>query len=164
MVDLLQTAPEPDYRRQLRDAGLRVTAPRLVTLEIVAERQHAEADEINAAARERLGDVSMQTTYGVLHALTEAGLIRRLDTSSREAARYEIHRHDNHHHLVCRICGSVEDVPCTRGEAPCLEPFDSGDFLVETADVLFRGVCAACRPPQSTSVPVVPSKEEEEER
>jgi Fur family ferric uptake transcriptional regulator len=140
-----RTAPEVSHSDQLRQAGLRVTSPRLATLAVLAERQHAETDDIAAAVRERLGSVSTQAVYGVLHALTEAGLVRRLDTGSRDAARYEIHRHDNHHHLLCRVCGRVEDVPCVKGKAPCLEPEDDLGFSIEIAEVLFRGVCAECR-------------------
>ncbi|PWH06617.1 transcriptional repressor [Brachybacterium endophyticum] len=134
-----------DLADDLRSAGLRVTAPRLATLAVVAERQHAEADEIAAAVRERLGTVSRQAVYDVLHALTDAGLLRRVATGARHAARYEIHRHDNHHHMVCRVCGRLEDVPCTTGEAPCLTPSDDLGFDIEVAEVLFRGVCSACR-------------------
>ncbi|MDN6429429.1 MAG: transcriptional repressor [Propionibacterium sp.] len=134
-----------DPHEQLRRAGLRVTAPRLAVLDVVAERQHAETDEIATAVRERLGSVSTQAVYGVLQALTDAGLLRRVSTGSRSASRYEVHHHDNHHHLLCRMCGRLEDVACVVGEAPCLEPSDDHGFTIEAVDVLFRGVCPSCR-------------------
>lgn len=149
----MNVATEDTLRGLLQGAGLRVTSPRLATLAVVAEHQHAGTDEIAAAVRERLGSVSTQAVYGVLNALTEAGLVRRQDTGSRDAARYEIHRHDNHHHLLCRVCGRLEDVPCAVGLAPCLEPDDDHGFAIETADVLFRGVCATCREAAATGTP-----------
>lgn len=139
------TVSVTDPHEQLRRAGLRVTAPRLAVLEVVAERQHAETDEIAAAVRGRLGSVSTQAVYGVLNALTDAGLLRRVSTGSRNAVRYEVHHHDNHHHLLCRVCGRLEGVACAVGEAPCLEASDDHGFTIEAVDVLFRGVCPSCR-------------------
>lgn len=135
---------EPRLQAVLRTAGLRVTAPRLATLTVVAERPHAEADEIASAVRERLGSVSTQAVYGVLHALTDAGLLRRVDTGARAAARYELQSNDNHHHMICRECGRLEDVPCAVGHAPCLVPSHDHGFEVEVAEVLFKGLCASC--------------------
>lgn len=132
-------------RADLHAAGLRVTAPRVATLAVVAANPHAEADDVTTAVRERLGAVSKQAVYDVLNALTGAGLLRRVDVDARSAARYEIHRHDNHHHMVCRICGRLEDVPCAIGAAPCLDPSDDLGFDVEEAELMFRGVCSTCR-------------------
>lgn len=132
------------HGEQLRHVGLRVTSPRLATLAVVAEMPHAETDDIAHAVRARLGSVSLQAIYGVLNALTDAGLLRRLDAGSKHPARYEIQRHDNHHHVVCARCGRIQDVPCAVGEAPCLEPHGAEGFTVHSAEVLFHGVCATC--------------------
>jgi Fur family ferric uptake transcriptional regulator len=123
---------------------LRVTAPRLATLQVIAERQHADAEEIASAVRDHLGTVSKQAVYDVLRALTDAGLVRRV-APGNGGARYEVHRHDNHHHMVCTECGRIEDVPCLVGQAPCLTPEDDLGFEIEIAEVLFRGVCSRCR-------------------
>ena len=136
---------EQRLQADLREAGLRVTAPRLATLSVVAEQPHGEADDIAAAVRDRLGSVSTQAVYGVLHALTDAGLLRRVDIGARAAARYELQSHDNHHHMICRECGRLEDVPCAVGHAPCLVPSYDHGFEIEVADVLFKGVCSQCR-------------------
>ncbi len=140
--------PSLDPVAALRDAGLRVTAPRVATLAVVAEHQHADADVIASAVRERLGSVSHQAVYDVLRALTEVELLRRVDADGRRAV-YELHRHDNHHHLICRVCGRLEDVPCAVGEAPCLHPHTQHGFELEVAEVLYRGVCPECRAAQA---------------
>jgi len=136
--------PSTDHASALREAGLRVTAPRLATLGAVAEQPHADAEAVAHAVRERLGTVSRQAVYDILNALTEVELLRRVSVGSR-SMRYEVHRHDNHHHLVCRECGRLEDVPCAIGEAPCLIPHDDHGFDIEVADVVYRGVCSDCR-------------------
>lgn len=133
------------WRADLHRVGLRVTAPRVATLAVVAAHPHAEADEIATAVRERLGAVSKQAVYDGLNTLTGVGLLRRVDIDARSAARYEIHRHDNHHHMVCRVCGRLEDVACAVGDAPCLVPSEDHGFDVEEAELMFRGVCSTCR-------------------
>lgn len=143
-----------DHASALRDAGLRVTAPRLATLDAVSALPHADADAVAQAVRERLGTVSRQAVYDVLNALTDVELLRRVTAGGR-SARYELHRHDNHHHLVCTQCGRLEDVPCVVGEAPCLVPHDDLGFEIESADVVFRGVCTACREVSSRQEPLV---------
>jgi Fur family transcriptional regulator, stress-responsive regulator len=128
----------------LRTAGLRVTAPRVMVLRVLAERPHAAADAVIGAVRSELGAVSTQGVYDVLHACSEAGIVRRTQPAGGPA-RYELRVGDNHHHLVCRRCGTVNDVDCVVGEAPCLEPSDHLGFDVDEAEVVFWGVCAECR-------------------
>ena len=141
----------------LRGAGLRVTAPRLATLAAVEANPHADAETIARSVRESLGTVSRQAVYDVLNALSDADLLRRVSVGGR-SMQYELHRHDNHHHLVCRECGRLEDIPCAVGEAPCLTPHDAHGFDIEIADVVYRGVCSECRAAASaTSSPAAPA-------
>jgi Fe2+ or Zn2+ uptake regulation protein len=129
----------------LRRAGLRVTAPRLAVLSAIPAGHHLDADTITRAVRGGLGRVSTQAIYDILHALTAAGLLRRIELPGQTAARYERRVADNHHHLVCRSCGGVVDVDCAAGEAPCLTPSDDGGYVVDTAEVVYWGTCPACR-------------------
>src|ERR1700729_894881 len=108
---------------ELRGAGLRVTAARVALLETVRGGDHLHAEAIAAPGRDRVGHVSLQAVYEALHALTAAGLIRRIEPAG-SAARFERRVGDNHHHLVCRSCGTVADVDCAVGEAPCLTASD----------------------------------------
>jgi Fur family ferric uptake transcriptional regulator len=128
----------------LRDAGLRVTAPRLAVLEAVRQGDHLAADDIALAARRRLGSVSTQAVYDVLRALSSVGLIRRIEPAG-SPARHEARVGDNHHHLVCRSCGAMTDVDCVVGHTPCLEPASAAGYEVDEAEVTFWGVCPACR-------------------
>jgi Fur family ferric uptake transcriptional regulator len=128
----------------LRNAGLRVTAARLAILETVRTRPHLGAEVIAALARDRVGSVSTQAVYEALNALTDAGLLRRIEPAG-SPARYEGRVGDNHHHLVCRHCEAVTDVDCVKGEAPCLDPVDTAGYQVDEADVIFWGVCLDCQ-------------------
>lgn len=128
----------------LRDAGLRVTAPRLAVLSCVRELDHPDVDDVVRAARSRLGAVSTQAVYDVLRVFEEAGLVRRIEPAG-SPVRYETRVGDNHHHLVCRRCGVVADVDCVVGHAPCLEPASDAGFVVDEADVTFWGICPGCQ-------------------
>lgn len=132
-----------EHAAALRGAGMRVTAPRVAALAVVTEHPHSDADAVAVQVRERLGTVSKQAVYDVLHALTDAGLVRRVRAGGRSAL-FE-RATDNHHHLVCRECGRLEDVPCAVGHAPCLTPSVDHGFELEVADVLYRGLCSSCR-------------------
>ena len=127
----------------LRAAGLRVTRPRLAVLAEVAAHPHADVETIATGARARLGSLSTQAVYDVLHALTAADLLRHIEPAG-SPARFELARGDNHHHLVCRACHDVVDVPCATGEAPCLQASDDAGYLIDEAEVTYWGLCPAC--------------------
>jgi Fur family ferric uptake transcriptional regulator len=132
----------------LRAAGLRVTLPRHLVLEALEARPHSDADSILGAARHSYPNLSAQAVYGVLKALVAAGIARRFEPAGASAL-YELRVGDNHHHLVCRRCATVVDVDCAVASTPCLTPSPSeagADFAVDEAEVIFWGLCAACRP------------------
>ncbi|MDV7241166.1 MULTISPECIES: Fur family transcriptional regulator [Rhodococcus] len=134
-----------DFARQLRLADLRVTQPRLAVLEAVQANPHADTERILAAVRGVLPRVSQQAVYDVLHAMTAAGLVRRIRPSG-SLARYESRVGDNHHHVVCRSCGAIADVDCAVGDAPCLTASHDNGFRVDEAEVIFWGTCPDCSP------------------
>ena len=127
----------------LRSSGLRVTRQRLAVLDVLTRGGHLEVDEITRQVRARLDSVSTQAVYDVLGALSRAGLARRIEPAGSPAL-YEARVGDNHHHIVCRGCGVIEDVDCTVGEKPCLEPSSRNGFQVDEAEVTFWGLCPAC--------------------
>jgi Fe2+ or Zn2+ uptake regulation protein len=132
-----------EYERLLRGASLRVTRPRVAVLAAVHDHPHADTSAILEVVRERLGEVSQQAVYDVLGALTEAGLVRRIHPPG-SVARYESRVGDNHHHVVCRSCGVIEDVDCVVGDAPCLTAADHTGYVIDEAEVVFHGLCPAC--------------------
>lgn len=135
--------PPSDFAEQLRTADLRVTRPRLAVLHAVNANPHADTDAVFGAVRTDLPEVSRQAVYDVLAALTTAGLLRRVQPSG-SVARYESRVGDNHHHVVCRSCGTIGDVDCAVGEVPCLTPVGDEGFLVDEAEVIYWGLCPDC--------------------
>jgi len=133
----------PDLEQQLRDADLRVTRPRVAVLRAVHGNPHADTDTVIGEVRRELADVSHQAVYDVLRALTNAGLVRRIQPAS-SVARYEARVGDNHHHVVCRGCGEIADVDCAVGHAPCLTADDDHGYVIDEAEVIYWGTCPAC--------------------
>ena len=132
-----------------RGAGLRVTAARVALLETVRDGDHLDAEAIAARVRDRIGHVSLQAVYEALHALTAAGLIRRIEPAD-SPVRFEGRVGDNHHHVVCRSCGAVADVDCAVGETPCLTASDDHGFSIDEAEVVYWGLCPDCATARSS--------------
>ncbi|SFB71119.1 Fur family transcriptional regulator, ferric uptake regulator [Nocardioides terrae] len=132
-----------DLEQVLRDAGLRVTRPRVAVLGAVRTLPHADTDSIIAAVRRDLPEVSHQAVYDSLHTLTGKGLVRRIQPSG-SVARYESRVGDNHHHAVCRSCGVIADVDCAHGAAPCLTAANDHGFVIDEAEVIYWGLCPDC--------------------
>jgi Fur family transcriptional regulator, stress-responsive regulator len=110
----------------------------------IAAEPHSSVEEIASRVRGILGSVSTQAVYDVLRVCVDVGLVRRIEPAGL-SPRYETRIGDNHHHLVCRVCGGVTDVDCVVGAAACLQPSDLDGFTVDEAEVVFWGTCGSCR-------------------
>jgi len=132
-----------ECERMLRGAALRVTRPRVAALTAVHDHPHADTYSIIRLVREQLGEVSQQAVYDVLRALTDAGLVRRIQPSG-SVARYESRVGDNHHHIVCRSCGAIADVDCAVGSAPCVTASNDHGYAIDEAEVIYWGLCPGC--------------------
>jgi Fur family transcriptional regulator, stress-responsive regulator len=139
-----------DLEALLRGASLRVTRPRVAVLGAVHEHPHADTHTLIGQVRADLGDVSTQAVYDVLRALTDAGLVRRIEPPG-SVPRYESRTGDNHHHMVCRSCGAIVDVDCAVGEAPCLTADDDHGYVIDEVEVVYRGICPACSCARNTN-------------
>ena len=136
---------DSEFEPLLRSADLRVTRPRLAVLRAVRRQPHADTGSVLAAVRTEEPTVSHQAVYDVLGALTDSGLVRRIQPAG-SVARYELRVGDNHHHVVCRSCGAIADVDCAVGHTPCLTASDDHGFTVDEAEVIYWGLCPSCSP------------------
>lgn len=140
---MYNTCMPSDPAKVLRKHGVQVTAQRLAILRVVAARPHATADVIAEGVRADIGAISRQAVYDSLGLLVEKGIVRRIQPAG-SPARYEDRVGDNHHHLICRVCGKTVDVSCAIGEAPCLTADDDAQFQIDEAEVIFWGTCPQC--------------------
>ena len=127
----------------LRQHGIQVTAQRLAVLRAVSSQPHITADAVAEVVRAEIGAISRQSVYDALGVLVEKRLVRRIQPVG-SPARFENRVGDNHHHLICRICGRVVDVDCAVGSAPCLTAADDQGFEIDEAEVAYWGRCPEC--------------------
>ena len=127
----------------LRACGLQVTAQRLAVLRAVTRHPHAAAEAVADVVRGEIGSISLQSVYTALDVLVAHGLLRRIQPAG-SPARFEARVGDNHHHLVCRVCGRITDVDCAVGAAPCLTPDHACGYEVDEAEVAYWGRCPDC--------------------
>lgn len=133
-----------DHAEALRRHGIQVTAQRLAVLRAVSGQPHITADAVAEAVRGEIGAISLQSVYDALNVLVAARLIRRIQPAG-SPARFEDRVGDNHHHLICRICGRVVDVECAVGSAPCLTAVDEMGYEIDEAEIAYWGRCPECQ-------------------
>ena len=144
-----------DPAELLRRHGIQVTAQRLAVLRAVAAEPHITADGVAGTVRAEIGAISLQSVYDALGLLVAEGLIRRIQPSG-SAARFEDRVGDNHHHLICRVCGRVVDVACAVGLAPCLTAADDLGYEIDEAEVVYWGRCPDCVAQLRAAAPIEP--------
>ena len=132
-----------DQADRLRERGIQVTAQRLAVLDAVSRRPHITADAVAAMVRTKIGAISLQSVYDALGVLVGERLNRRIQPAG-SPARYENRVGDNHHHLICRVCGRLVDIDCAVGSAPCLTPADDKGYEIDEAEVAYWGRCPDC--------------------
>jgi Fur family transcriptional regulator, stress-responsive regulator len=133
----------PNPAELLRQHGLQVTAQRLAVLRAVSSHPHVTADAVAEAVKAEIGAISHQAVYDALGALVTARLIRRIQPAG-SPARFEDRVGDNHHHLICRVCGRMVDIDCAVGAAPCLNAADDMGYEIDEAEVVYWGRCPEC--------------------
>ena len=131
-----------DHATRLRAAGLRVTLQRLAILDALASLGgHRTADEVAVALGSGGRPMPRATLYHALSSMADAGILLVADAGPG-VSRFEI-AGTRHHHLVCRACGRIVEVPCVRGRRRCLDANLPG-AVIDDVQVVFRGLCPTC--------------------
>ena len=131
-----------DTPHVIRDAGLRVTRPRVIIYNLLQEAGgHRTADEVAELVTSSGEKLPLASVYNVLDDLSRVDLVTRADRGPGTAI-YEV-AETWHHHFVCHECGDVTDVPCVVGSKPCLDA-DVPGAVIDEAQIIFRGICASC--------------------
>ena len=137
----------PDLDRELiaalRERGQRVTLPRLLVHRHVRRHaDHVTPEQIHAElAREHPG-LSPATIYSTLQLLDSLGFVRRVSTP-RGGTVYDS-RVDQHHHVICRSCGRIEDLDARVDAGAAERAARSAGFSVDHGQLALSGLCADC--------------------
>lgn len=123
----------------LRAEGLKLTPQRLAVIDILfRERFHGSAEDIHRKIKKRFPSMSLATVYNTLHTLQRIGIVREFRISDANLF-FELLT-DPHHHLVCRRCDRIIDIPISL--VP--QPADVSPHRMESFMVIFYGACSKC--------------------
>jgi Fur family ferric uptake transcriptional regulator len=130
--------------RRLRAAGERVTSQRLeVAQALTGTGTQVSAGELWRSLRRGHSRLGRATVFRALEALVAAGLARRLELEDH-VYRYVGCQPAHHHHLACRECGKVVDIPESFVEPMARTVAAAVGFQLDDARLDFYGRCASC--------------------
>jgi Fe2+ or Zn2+ uptake regulation protein len=134
---------EAEFIAELRGRGLRATPQRVVLHRILRGIDgHITAEELLARATAQLPSVSLPTIYAALALLEDMGHVQRVSALGGTAI-YDTRR-SAHHHVVCRVCGTVEDLEAPADTWAVVRAAEADGFTSLSAQVTVQGVCARC--------------------
>jgi Fur family ferric uptake transcriptional regulator len=134
------------FRAWLREHGLPVTAPRLAIAEVViGSAEHLSAEEVAQALAVHGEKAGTATVYRTLDLLVRSGLVVERDFGEG-FRRFEAARDVPHHeHLLCTVCGAVQEFRDERLERMTTIIAEAHDFARHRHRLVIQGVCGACR-------------------
>jgi len=140
-VAMTESSPLLD---RLRARGWRITPQRRAVVQALAgEHVHRTADQVHAAARALVPEVSLATVYNTLNELVSMGEISAINVGDG-STRYDPKVGPDHHHLICDGCGRMYDVEPSGVDAVKLSTAERHGMRIDAVEVVFRGRCADC--------------------
>ncbi len=131
--------------QDLKNAGLKVTLPRLKILEILAKADphHMSAEDVYKTLLESGDDVGLATVYRVLTQFETAGLVKRHNFEGGHAV-FEIEQGEHHDHLVCMRCGRVDEFIDEVIEKRQEVIAKQSNFKMTSHSLTIYGICSRC--------------------
>jgi Fur family ferric uptake transcriptional regulator len=131
---------------ELKNTGLKATAPRLKILELFqkAEQRHMTADDIYRQLLSEHSDIGLATVYRVLTQFEQAGILSRNHFEAGKAV-YELRNEDHHDHLVCLSCGKVEEFLDAEIERRQRNVATSRGWSLQDHAMALYGLCPGCQ-------------------
>jgi len=141
----MSTDTDIPLSRRVREAGYKLTPPRLAVLQVIEQHDHLNPTEIFQRAQAIQPGVGLATVYRALELFTELGIVRPITVG--DGPPTYIRAEGGHHHLVCSACGRViEFAECSSGTL-AQELAARYNFQIQSHLLEFYGLCANCRPP-----------------
>jgi len=136
---------EPDtWQDRLRSQGYRLTPQRQLVLEAVEELGHSTPEDVLKHVQERASGVNASTVYRTLDVLERTGLVKHTHLG-HGAATYHVATMPAHVHLVCRVCGGVQEVEPSAVATLVSVLDEQRGFETDVNHLTVFGRCAVCR-------------------
>lgn len=131
--------------QELKQAGLKVTLPRMKILDILHEKAdaHMSADDVYRVLLESDEDIGLATVYRVLTQFEAAGLIQRHNFSGGQAV-FELNQGEHHDHILCVSCGIIEEFYDESIERLQLKIAEKSGFELVDHSLVLYGKCKDC--------------------
>lgn len=133
--------------QDLRNAGLKVTLPRMKILEILERQQgarHLSAEDVYRILLDEGEKIGLATVYRVLTQFEAAGLVRRHHFEGGNSV-FELNRGGHHDHLVCLRCGRIDEFTDEEIEARQRRIAERLGYELQDHSLILYGICPACR-------------------
>jgi len=133
--------------QDLRNAGLKVTLPRLKILEILEKQideHHLTAEKVYKILLSEDEDIGLATVYRVLTQFEAAGLVTRHHFEGGNSV-FELAKGDHHDHILCMKCGKVDEFSDELIEARQKEIAQKLGYELTDHSLYLYGYCAACK-------------------
>lgn len=132
--------------QQLKDAGLKITLPRVKVLQILeqSKEHHLSAENVYKALIDMGEDVGLATVYRVLTQFEAAGLVTRHNFEGGHSV-FEISPGEHHDHLVCVKCGRVEEFMDELIEQRQRLIAEKANFKMTDHSLNIYGLCPSCQ-------------------
>jgi Fur family transcriptional regulator, stress-responsive regulator len=142
------SAPIPDGQTRLPDRlqvrGWRITPQRRAVIGALdGDHVHVSAEEVHAAARRAVPEISLATVYNTLNELADMGEISQIRLGDG-TTRYDPKIGPGHHHLICEGCGLTFDVEPKGVSEVTLPRAERYGMTIDTLEMVFRGRCSNC--------------------
>ena len=140
-----------EYAPQLRARGYRMTPQRMAILHVLHHAgTHLSPREIHKQARRDLPSLTEATVYRTLDFLADNGLVHPSHSGNRHLT-YQIAGND-HHHIVCRVCGREIEVEHHLLESLLRKLESASGYVRIDSHITFFGVCPDCASPSRKEI------------
>ncbi len=136
----------PAESQELKDAGLKITLPRIKILQILdsSDVHHVSAEDVYKMLLQNGEEIGLATVYRVLTQFEQAGLVARHNFEGGHSV-FELASDSHHDHIVCVKCGRVEEFADEQIETRQREIADSMGFELTDHHLNMYGICPECR-------------------
>ena len=137
--------PVEGMAQALRQAGYRLTQPRLAVWQVLQENSgYLSPAEICERGRALYPSLGLVTVYRTLEMLDELGLVRRVHGQGN-CHGYARAKSTRGHYLLCQQCGQVVEFPCEGMEGVIEAVRQRSGFTVEEHLLELVGLCPVCQ-------------------